>query len=258
MSGDKDKDNLERIGQAMMRAWRQVKTAQARSWGQWMTIGEGLHEGRRWAMHVAGVNKPEGKGYVIAFAEWLKRFKVDDMDPSDRAKLLQLMEERPAVEEWRATLTDHERRNLNNPTSTWRKWNAATKVKKPKPPTANVSGAEHGRAQRTVEHLQARVEELEQELAGARGSGGSRPDLATCDVMPLLRDLSWRVMNEQQYGVDEMVAGIAKRLIELGPPGGDDDETLGMARSHLDVTFDLLSDVIERLDARAKRRAKRK
>jgi hypothetical protein len=39
------------------------------------------------------------QGFVIAYSEWLKRYKVDDMDKSGRAKLLQLMEERPAVEE---------------------------------------------------------------------------------------------------------------------------------------------------------------
>jgi hypothetical protein len=94
--------------------------SQTRMWGDWMTIGDDLLEGR-----VAGTNKPEGRGYVTAYAEWLKRFKVEDMDKSDRAKLLQLMEERPAVEEWRATLTDYERRNLNNPIVVWRKWTAA-------------------------------------------------------------------------------------------------------------------------------------
>jgi hypothetical protein len=125
----------------------------------------GLSEGRRWAMRQADVNAPEGKGYVIAFAEWLKRYKVDDMDKSDRAKLLQLMEERPAVEEWRASLTTHERLNLNNPTIVWRKWTADTRVKKPRKPTGNVPATEMGRAQRTVEQLQARVDELEQELA---------------------------------------------------------------------------------------------
>src|SRR5207245_8080912 len=34
---------------AMMLAWQRVKKAQARMWGDWMTIGEGLLEGRRWA-----------------------------------------------------------------------------------------------------------------------------------------------------------------------------------------------------------------
>ena len=159
-----DGDKLEQIGKAMMAAWSRIKKSQARMWGDWMTIGEGLLEGRRWAMQMAGTNKPEGKGYVMAYSEWLKRYKVDDMDKSDRAKLLQLMEERPAVEEWRATLTDYERRNLNNPTIAWRKWTAATRVKKPKPRTAGVSATEHGRAQVTIEQQQARVKELEEEL----------------------------------------------------------------------------------------------
>src|SRR5262249_39686112 len=142
--------------------------AQSRMWSEWMIIGEGLLEGRRWAMQQAGTNRPEGKGYVTAFAEWLKRFRVDDMDKSDRAKLLQLMEERPAVEEWRATLTDDERRNLNNPIIVWRKWTAATRVKKSKPRSAGVSATEHGRARATIEQLQARNAELEEELQGGR------------------------------------------------------------------------------------------
>src|SRR6516165_5270330 len=151
-----DKDKLDQIGRAMQAAWARVKKAQTRMWGDWMTIGEGLLEGRRWAMQIAGTNAPEGKGYVTAFGEWLTRYRVDDMDKSDRAKLLQLMEERPAVEEWRATLPASERHNLNNPTIAWRKWMAATREKKLKPRSASVSAAEHGRARTIIEELQAR------------------------------------------------------------------------------------------------------
>ena len=158
-----DKDKLDQIGRAMQAAWARVKKAQTRMWGDWMTIGEGLLEGRRWAMQMAGTNRPEGKGYVTAFGEWIKRYKVDDMDKSDRAKLLQLMEERPAVEEWRAGLPDYERRSLNHPVIVWRKWTAATRVKKPKPRTAAVSASEHGRAQAIIEQLQARISEVEEE-----------------------------------------------------------------------------------------------
>ncbi len=160
-------ENLDRIGKAMQAAWGRVKKAQSRMWGEWMTIGEGLLEGRHWAMQVSGTNRPEGKGYVTAYAEWLKRYRVDDMDKSDRAKLLQLMEERPAVEEWRSTLTDYERRNLNNPVIVWRKWTAATWVKKPKPRTAGVSASEMGRARDTVQQQGERIAELEEELAAA-------------------------------------------------------------------------------------------
>src|SRR6516165_4699679 len=108
-------DRLDQIGRSAMAAWTRIKKAQSRMWGDWMVVGEGLMEGRRWAMQMAGANRPEGKGFVMAYSEWLKKYRVDDMDKSDRAKLLQLMEERPAVEEWRVTLPDYERRNLNNP-----------------------------------------------------------------------------------------------------------------------------------------------
>src|SRR5262245_20518112 len=174
-----ENDKLDQIGRAMQAAWTRVKKAQSRMWGDWMIIGDGLLEGRRWAMQKAGTNKPEGKGYVIAFGEWLTRYKVDDMDKSDRAKLLQLMEERPAVEEWRVTLTDHERRNLNNPIIVWRKWTAATRVKKPRSRTAAVPASEHDRAQAIIEQLQARNAELEEELASRSAESVEKDESST-------------------------------------------------------------------------------
>jgi hypothetical protein len=145
----------------MMLGWGRVKRAQAGMWSQWMIIGEGLLAGRHWAMRQAKVNRPEGRGYCLALSEWLERWKVHDMDNSDRAKLLQLMEERPAVEEWRASLTPHQRRNLNNPTVVWRKWKALGRARQSKSP----AGA---RLRRANEQLQARVRELEEELEATR------------------------------------------------------------------------------------------
>jgi hypothetical protein len=78
------------------------------------------------------------------------------------------MEKRPAVEEWRAALPEHERRSLNNPIVVWRRWTAATRVKKPKPRSAGVSASEHGRARATIKQLQARVTEVEEEAQAHR------------------------------------------------------------------------------------------
>jgi hypothetical protein len=185
-----DQENLENAGRAMMLTWGRVKKAQARMWGDWMTIGEGLLAGRQWAMHQASTNRPEGKGFIMAYSEWLKRFKVDDMDKSDRAKLLQIMEERPAVEEWRASLTLPERLRCNNPTVVWRKWTAATRVKKPKSRTAAVSATEHGRARATIEELQARNNELQEELSTARDSIENDPEGLRKRLVELVRPLS--------------------------------------------------------------------
>jgi hypothetical protein len=211
-----ERENLENIGHAMMLAWSRVKKAQARMWGDWMTIGEGLLIGRHWAMQQAGTNKPEGKGFVMNFSEWLKRFKVDDMDKSDRAKLLQLMEERPAVEEWRASLPFAERMRLNNPTIVWRKWQAATRVKKPKPRTAGVSATEHGRAQAMIDELQARNAELEEEIAQIRTTSGTgNPTDAVESFVEAIKALSR----------DEQQAALVSVADKLGL--SDYDEQLG-------------------------------
>jgi hypothetical protein len=233
-------ENLDRIGRAMMAAWGRLKKAQGRTWSEWMIIGDGLLEGRHWAMKVAGTNKPEGKGYVTAYAEWLKRYKVDDMDRSDRAKLLQLMEERPAVEEWRATLSDHERRNLNNPVIIWRKWTAATRVKKPRSRTAGVSATEHGRAQATVEQLQARVEELEQELTSVKADAPAPSDGSPAspdDVLALLRLLVPNAVAESlDYGGEQWVELVAR-------------PDLGFNRLDLETLGDLIALMVENMPA---------
>src|SRR6516165_8463649 len=148
----------EDVQQAMMLAWNRVKRGRTRQWSDWMVVGEGLLVGRKWAMRQAKANRPESRKYALAFNEWLRRWKMDDMDKSDRAKLLQIMEERLAVEEYRQNvLTKHERDTVNSPTLFWRKWRASDRRKHR--PTGT-------RLRRTNEQLQARVAELEEERDG--------------------------------------------------------------------------------------------
>jgi hypothetical protein len=185
-----------------------------------MIIGEGLLEGRNWAMQMAGTNRPEGKGYVMAYGEWLRKYHVDDMDKSDRAKLLQIMEERAAVEEWRTTLTDYDRRNLNNPTIVWRKWTAATRVTKPKATRGSHSNAlrdselsaDKRRLQTELLSARERLTEVEEELAAAKApAAGTAPPatlIATLDhaVAVARRATSWP---------DDLPASDVKRVQNL-------------------------------------------
>jgi hypothetical protein len=75
-------------------------------------------------MRKAGKNEPEGKAYATAFSDWLKAHHFDDIDKSDRAKLLQIMESLEDVEAWRASLSPAERLRLNHPNSVWRAFTA--------------------------------------------------------------------------------------------------------------------------------------
>jgi len=155
-------EQLSRASRAMEQAWRSIKQAAGRQWGQWHVIGDGFLVGRTWAQQVSNSPRPEGRAYNTAYSEWLRRYHVHDIDKSVRACLLKCMEEWPAIEEWRATLTEAERRRLNHPTTVWRKFNAGA----PTPPSRPRRNA--SRALIELEQSTARVVELTQELQTVR------------------------------------------------------------------------------------------
>src|SRR6516162_5132868 len=127
-------DERDRVVRQGQEAWRRLK--KEKSWQDWLKFGEALLVGREWSMHQAGVNRPEGKGYAMAFSEWLQRYKLDDMDKGDRARLFACMDNLGLIEQWRSTLTQTERLKLNHPNSVWRKWQKAVEPPKEEDKTA--------------------------------------------------------------------------------------------------------------------------
>jgi hypothetical protein len=123
-------DERDRVARQGMQAWARLK--KGKSWTDWLQVGEALQVGREWAMHQAGVNKPEGKGYNTAFGEWLTKYKLDDMDKGDRSRLFSVMDNLPAIEEWRQRLTLTEKLALNHPQAVLRRWKAFIEPGKPK------------------------------------------------------------------------------------------------------------------------------
>jgi hypothetical protein len=113
-------------------AWRRHKDDA--TWHDWLAIGQALSIGRQDAMADAGTNQPIGSRYNTAFGDWLVRHRFDDIDKGDRSRLFDVMDNLPAIEEWRATLPSTLRLRLNHPNSILRKWKAATVVKPPKEP----------------------------------------------------------------------------------------------------------------------------
>jgi hypothetical protein len=108
-------DQIVELGRA---AWERRK--QGADWEDWKAVGAALLVGRREAMREAQTNEPAGKAYSKAFSDWLKAHHFDDIDKSDRAKLLQMMEKLEDVEAYRASLSPAERMRLNHPNSVWR------------------------------------------------------------------------------------------------------------------------------------------
>jgi hypothetical protein len=165
-------DERDRVSRQGTEAWRRLK--REKSWGDWIKVGEALQVGRDWAMNQAQTNKPEGKGYNLAFGEWLHKYKLDDMDKGDRSRLFVVMDNLGMIEDWRRTLTLNVRLQLNHPNSVLRKWKRAIELE-PTDPTATpkptlrdsvVNLSEENRAQELlIIELKARIVELWQRKA---------------------------------------------------------------------------------------------
>ena len=166
-------DERDRVSRQGTEAWRRLK--REKSWGDWIKVGEALQVGRDWAMNQASTNKPEGKGYNLAFGEWLVKYKLDDMDKGDRCRLFEVIDNLPMIEQWRKTLTLNQRLSLNHPNSVLRKFKRAIEPEQKDPtaelkPTlrdsvANLSEENHAQ-ELLITELKARITELEEELVG--------------------------------------------------------------------------------------------
>lgn len=98
------------------------------TWTDWLAIGAGFDEGRNKAKHDAGTNEPKGKGYILAFSKWLEDHpKYRAVDGTDRKNLFDVLENLPAIEDWRKKLFIRKpnlKYRLNHPTTVFRRWKA--------------------------------------------------------------------------------------------------------------------------------------
>jgi hypothetical protein len=101
----------------------------------WLAVGEALEVGRVESMRAAFTNMPTGSAYKRAMGDWLATNGFDKIDKVSRSHLSSCMDNRGAIEQWRATLTMSQRLKLNHPRSVLRKWKAAIAAnpKDPKP-----------------------------------------------------------------------------------------------------------------------------
>ena len=101
-------------------AWERLKSAARNSWPNWKDVGHGLKELRALAMRTANADRPRGKRYNQMFGNFLQVHGFDEIDPADRAKLLQIMDQLPELEAFIAS--KYARGQLNHPSAVWRAW----------------------------------------------------------------------------------------------------------------------------------------
>ena len=109
-----DDDHIVRGQQA----WKRLKEAGRTTWADWKLVGTALLAGRQHAIEVAKTDT--GKRYSDAFHFWLQTRGFDKIHKTDRAKLLQIMDDLERFEKWLDTKTENERASWNHPSTVWR------------------------------------------------------------------------------------------------------------------------------------------
>jgi len=137
----------------VVRRGQEALERKRRSYDDWMFIGEALQVGRTEVMRAVHTNQPTGGRYEKRMAEWLFARSFHLIDKCTRNHLLECLQNRADIAQWRACLTEAEQFSFNHPTTVLRKWRQATAVPDPNAP----------RKPSTVSKLKDSIIQLEEE-----------------------------------------------------------------------------------------------
>jgi len=145
-------------------AARQSALQSKLSFDNWMTIGRAVAALRT---HADGLIE-KGRASRTTFPRLIKQQGLGQLlDKANTSRLLAIMDRLPEVQAWHATLTLKKQIAWASPDSIMRKCPVFNQPDEPKP-SQPTTRHELGHERLQVNELQARVAELEEELAGAR------------------------------------------------------------------------------------------
>jgi hypothetical protein len=109
-------------------------------WDDWVKVSVGFGEGRRYAMHKSGMNRPVGTGYNKAFSGWMDaRPWTREHAQSVRNHCLWVAENLPALQAFRETMASNVRELANHPTTMKRRWDKEHKKEGEGKPRKNTT-----------------------------------------------------------------------------------------------------------------------
>lgn len=164
-----------RVIRAGLDAWAAI--GKAESFEAWRAIGAALTIGKVHALRVTNAPQAWGRNYSREFSEWIKTHGLDRMPKSVRSVAIELHENGKAIDEWRSTLSDKDRRRLIHPLSNVRRWRAATRCNGN--PLSNVRHA--AAAWRPAVNKQQAFEEILRDYLEKMG-GVFREDIGLMDL----------------------------------------------------------------------------
>jgi hypothetical protein len=119
-------------------AWARVRAGS--TFSDWILIAKAISVGRSLCLKAAGANRPVGGAYNKAIAAWVRKNGLDGITRAERCRCFRLLENLPAVEQWRATLDDAQRRKFNSPDAVIAAWRRSLQRPHPapEPPTSAI------------------------------------------------------------------------------------------------------------------------
>ena len=192
-------------------AWQNIK----KGWTHWTKeIGPWLLKAREEAMMLAVTNQPIGSSYSKAMSEILEAYELDDINETARANLLRIMENLPAVEEWR--MLQDNGTELNNPSTVWRKYQHSSKQQDAKDVERKAGIRDQVAAlDEENEQLKAEIEDLKAARDFEAATIQPQDDdafIAGLSRRPRLRDATKQERHEE---VIEQLKRLLKELHEL-------------------------------------------
>jgi hypothetical protein len=131
---------IERARQAISRL------IEGRTRQDWFDIGDALALGRTVVKTRANIKTPNGAQHARLYSAWLAEVglaNIDKIDKSTRARLLDLVDHKPDVLKWLATVPLNKQLEWNHPRTLWQHWQKSkisinTKLEKPTSHTAKL------------------------------------------------------------------------------------------------------------------------
>jgi hypothetical protein len=128
-----DKFAEYRTIRAGVECWQAI--GRAVSFEAWVKIGKALQIGRDYSLKATGANRPMGQIYCKAFSAWITKHGFERMAKSTRSVAIELAENVEAIEAWRDTLPERQRKRLVHPLSVTRRWRASNSARQWQEPT---------------------------------------------------------------------------------------------------------------------------
>jgi hypothetical protein len=89
-----------------------------------MSIARAIAAGRQATMRQLGMTEPVGARYARAFRAWLNETGFEEIEKTTRSRLLECLDNLPAIEVWRQQLQPARRRKWNLPHAVLAQWRA--------------------------------------------------------------------------------------------------------------------------------------